>query len=230
MTKYYRHKTYGHVYGIATPSPIGRASWPALVTPKDPPPAQPGQQPGTPRFELSLLLDKASPEVQAFLEAMKTMTSEMLPVFNEGRKAPLGSVKVISDGDEFDKEKYPYYQGNYVLVARNAFETKVYDRQKKEIGREKIIGGQKVLAVVTPLITAHGVSYKLELTQLIEDDGTRFGGGIRDHTSLLQALDGPDLPPETDEEDPGPEMPMSETSTETEPAVKKGKKAAIDLL
>jgi len=227
MSKYYKHPQFGHVYGGSLRSPIGRACWPSLITPKDPPPPQPGQPAGQPRFEVTVLLDKGTPETDAFIAQLEPMSNEMLALFNEKRAAPLGGVRLLQDGDTFDMEKYPYYKGKWVLCARNAKETKVYGRDKKEVGREKIVGGVKVVLVVTPMITAHGLSFKLETTQLVEDDGTRFGGGVRDMSALLDNLDGPeDAPPVMNETGPATNgAPAAEA-----PKPKQGKKAAIDLL
>jgi len=243
MSKYYKHPMYGNVYGLTIATPIGRVAWPSLITAKEPPAPQPGQTPGQPRFELTLLLDKADPAVNEFLAKIKIMTDEMLALFNEKRPAPLGSARLVHDGDTFDMEKYPYYKSMFILVARNSKETKCYDRAKKEIGRDLIKGGMKVLLAVTPLVTAHGVSYKLEVTQLVEDDGTRFGGGVRDHTSLLLALDEPEAQtPDGERQDPAAVLPdatnvvdlaeaqRAQMVSSIEADRQKGKKAAINLL
>ena len=191
-TKYYKHPKFGHVYGQRTATPFGRAAWPSLVTPKDPPPPEPGQAPGQARYELTLLLDKTSDEVKQFVTLMKTMTQEMLELFNKGRAAKLSADEPFKDGDAFDLEKYPYYKNNWVLVARNVKKPKVLDGKKREIGSDMVEGGNICLTVVTPLVTAHGISYKLDIVQYVRDDGVKFAGAVAPAESYLDVLEGVD--------------------------------------
>lgn len=210
MPKYYRHPRYFHVYGDPIATPIARFAWPSLVTPKDPPPPQPGQAPGNPRFELTLLFDNDSAELAQFLQTVEDMTAEMLKQFNEGRSAKLGELRTIQDGNAFDAEKYPYYQGKLVLVARNTQRPQIVGTNPKEaVEPEKIVGGVQGKAVVTPLITSHGVSYKLSVVQYLEDDGVRFGGGVRDMTSFLSAVTTDDTEIDAGDEEPAPVAPVA---------------------
>lgn len=191
-TKYklYKHPKYGMVYGEARPTPEGRLVWPSLVEPKDPPPPEEGEQPGSPRYESTILLSKDSPEVANFLADMKAMTDEMLILFNLKRPAKLGQCDILKDGDAFDMEKYPYYKNNWVVLARNKEQPKCIGANKKPLEDLTVLkGGCLVKGVITPLITGHGISYKLEVIQFIKDDGTRFGGGVKDLTSLLEACE-----------------------------------------
>ena len=225
--KYYKHPQYGHIYGQSLSTPIGRAVWPFLTKPKDPPPPQDGKPQGAPRYELTLLLQKDNPRVMAFIEQLTKMTDEMLPIFNKGRNAPLGKGNLFGkngDGDEADHEKYPFYKGCYVLVARNAQAVKVVDKDKKIIDVNDVHGGQEVRCVICPLITAHGISYKLEACQLWRDDGKRFGGAMRDSVELFDACE----EGEEDEIEEKQDLPV-ETKPKTQSS-KKGKAAAINLL
>lgn len=218
--KYYQHPQYGTTYGEQTKTPIGRIAWPSLIKPKDAPQPQPGQQPGQPRYEGSLVIAKGGEGVGDFLEALKIMTDEMVEQFNTGKKAKISGCKIISDGDEFDQEKYPYYANSWVLTARNAQMPKFVNKDRQPIEAADFKGGSKVRFVITPLITAHGISYKLEAAQLVADDGTRFGGGARDATDLLEAL--------SDDSE------VTETKQPVAPVAAKkggkGKEAAVNLL
>lgn len=184
MGNLYKHPKFGFVYGEAMVLPFGRCAWPSLVKPKDPPPPKEGEQPGQPRYEITYLLDKSDPKVQGWMAAIAKMGAEMLKLFNEGRKAKLSIEEYAKDGNSFDLEKYPYYKDQLVLVARNAKVPTFVDKKKKELSAEAIQGGMIVGGVVTPLITAHGMSYKLEVVQLWEDDGKRFAGSNRSGSYL----------------------------------------------
>lgn len=227
--KYWKHPMYGMVFGNSVPTPIGRLSWPYLTKPKAPPPPQEGQPEGQPRYECTLLIEKAGSE--AFVAQLKEMTDEMLILFNKGRPAALGTCMLFGkygDGDEADLEKYPNYKGCWVLVARNSKVVKTVGKDRKAIETDKILGGMKGKFVITPLITAHGISYKLEVVQLVEDDGVRFGGATRDAVELLDACVDADEP--TAQE-------AADTALTTDPVLasqtattKVGKEAALDLL
>ena len=235
---YYKHPKFGHVYGELIASPVGRCCWPSLVNPKAPPPPQEGQAPGQPRYEVTVLLPKDSPKVDEFVEKISTMATEMLKLFNEGRKAKVSDIEMVQDGDAYDLEKYPFYKGCYVLVARNANNPKVINHDKPKssvIEPKEIAGGMKVRVLVTPLITAHGLSYKLEVCQLISDDGTRFGGGQRDTIGFLDALeDGEEeIEQAKAEEDEAEEEDLKEEAPAPKkgrPPLSKGKQVSVNLL
>jgi hypothetical protein len=187
---------------------------------------------------MTLLLDKADLKVVKFLEDVKAMTDEMLVQYNEGKKAQIASVSTIVDGDLFDMDKYPFYKGMWVLTARNTQKPQVVDynesRKPLVIDSSSIIGGMRARMVVTPLITAHGVSYKLSVAQFVSDDNIRFGGGSRDMVSFLDAIsDVPGDVPATEASEPVaiPVTSAGVVAVVPEPTVaQKGKKAALDLL
>lgn len=225
MSKYYKHPQYGHVYGQAVKTPLMRLVWPSLLKPKDAPPPKEGQTQGAPRYEISGLLAKDGADTKVFIDVLKKMTDEMLELFNKGRSATIGACKTFGkygDGDEADAEKYPYYKNQWVLTARNAVPVKVVDNTMPKpvvIDAKVIVGGVLGHLAVTPMITAHGISYKLEAVQLVEDDGTRFGGGQKDAVELFGACSNEETVVETVATNlPPPEI------------AKKGKAAAINLL
>lgn len=229
-TKYYKHPQFGHVYGQSLPTPVGALCWLYLAKPKDAPPPQEGQPQGAPRYEATLLLQKNIPPVTKFVAELKTMTDEMLELFNHKRSAALGTCLLFGkygDGDEADHEKYPYYKGMHVLIARNVKPVKVVDKNRKLIESEAdIAGGMEGKFVICPIITAHGVSYKLEAVQLVKDGGVRFGGAARDAVELFDACGDDDVESDTNSN-------VAENGSEPEPpqkAAKKGKAAALDLL
>lgn len=227
-SKYHRHPKFGFVYGLEVKVDSFRVSFPSLVDPRDPPPPQEGQPPGQPRFELTFLLPKRDPKTEAFLSVVKDMTNEMLPIYNEKAKAKLApDLTLVTDGDSdvFSKDKYPYYANHWLLVARNTQRMKIVNRKKEVIDPAEIKGGMIATAIVTPLVTSHGVSYKLGIVQLVEDDGTRFGGGQRDMSDFLDNLDGEE--PATDTEAPSEVVPVTASDTKSP---KKSGMDALDML
>ncbi len=224
-TKYYKHPTYGHVYGESLPTPEGRLAWVYLTKPKAAPPPQDGQPQGEPRYEITLILNKEDKAVKAFITSLKKMTDEMLVLFNKGRSANLGECKLFGksgDGDEADHEKYPFYKGAWALVARNAKVVKTVGPDRKGVEASVITGGNIGKLVVTPMITAHGISYKLEVVQFLKDDGTKYAGAARDAVELLGACeDGEAMEEEED---------VPKVSVKRGRPAKQGKEAALDLL
>lgn len=232
-TNYWKHPTYGHVYCGDIASPSGRLIWPNLIKPKDAPPPKEGQAAGAPRYEVSLLLSKTDPKVIEFVATLDALVAGGLKEFNNGRSATIGINSVFGkngDGDLADLEKYPYYKGCWVLVARNAMPSQVVAKDRTVTTADAVKGGMLGRLVITPLITAHGVSYKLLITQLIADDGVRYGGGSRDVADLLTDLECDDVPEPTVEQ-------VKEIVKEAQaaPIIKKaatgkGKEAAVNLL
>jgi hypothetical protein len=241
MTKYYKHPKFGMVYGTAVTTPIGRLVWTQnLVTPKAPPPPKPGEAPGSPRYEVTLLIEKG-PTADAFMKELKAMSDEMADLFNDKRPAKLGDFRILQDGDEMDMEKYPYYKNRWILVGRNANKVEdIVDKKKQRIEASTVLGGMKGRLVVTPLITSHGLSFKLGAVQVTEDDGTRYGGGVKDMTTLLDVIE--DLPDEPTETEVAANQVLgaptaTEAVTETPKTpigaggkAARGKTAALDLL
>lgn len=189
-SKYYKHPKYGHVYGEDMVTPGARLIWPHLVKPKDPPPPTEGQQQGAPRYELSFMIPKTE-ATEAWLNALKKMVSEMLVIFNDDKKAKLSIEKFLQDGDsDFDLERYPQLAQHYVLQGRNTQAIKLVDAKLKPVGPEVVQGGMIGKGSLTPLITAHGLSFKLQAVQVLRDDGQRFLGGTRDATALFDECEG----------------------------------------
>ena len=120
-SRFYKHPEYQHVYGESMVTPVGRIAWTYLTKPKDAPPPKEGQTQGAPRYEATLIINKAA--AVDFINKVKAMTDEMLVEFNRGRSANLGECKLFGkygDGDTADLEKYPFYKDSLILVARNA--------------------------------------------------------------------------------------------------------------
>lgn len=190
-TKYYKHPQYGMVFGVDIKTPVGRLTWPSLVEPK------PGfEDPatkiiGAARYEATVSFKKDSKDFLAFHKLVEDMTKEMLPIYNEGKKARLSDLELFKDGDSFDQEKMPYYGGMWNLKATNAKEVQVLLLEKDARGEwvegepRQLVAGMLVRCVVRPLITAHGLSYKLQTIQLCLDDGVRYGGANQKSSSLF---------------------------------------------
>lgn len=178
-----KDRRYNRVYGKGMATPEGRFSWPSLDKPKDPPPVQPGQEQGKPRYEVTLLLEKT--KAQAFVNELQVKAKTMCAMFNEGNSVKLAEVSVVKDGDAFDLEKYPYYKGHYVLVARNAKQPKIWNKNKQNMNPAEIYGGQLGKLVVVPHLGPTGLSFRLEIVQLVLDDQTRFGGTKENYDDLL---------------------------------------------
>lgn len=198
-----KHKTYGFVYGIKTKTPIGRLVWPSLVTAKESTfPVEPGKDAPPPRFEATYLWSKKDKEVKAFVKTMEAMKDDMVTLFNEGKKKAKISVdEVLKDGDEMDTEKYPYYAGMYYLVAKHKERPHIFDASVNVVPPEEVKGGMPALGIITPICTATGMSFKLEVVQLAKDDGVRFAGGATDSKDMLEALSGEEGEEESEDED-----------------------------
>lgn len=189
--KYWKHPQYGTVYGTKTVSPMGYITWPALVSPKPGFVGKDGVS-SAPRFEAPVLLEKSEAKVRLFFEEIESMAAEMIEIYNKGKSAKLGSVSIFKDGEEFDHEKYPYYAGKWLLLGRNTERPTIYGIDKTPDGKKYqeidpgfIVGGHLVRLVITPLITSHGLSFKVTDVQYLRDDGTRFGGANVSGATLL---------------------------------------------
>lgn len=194
------HRKFNRVYGKGLATPEGKFSWPALTVPRDPPPPKPGENPGKPRYEITLLLSKASPDVQTFEALMKSKISTMTTLYNQGAKQKLQDSGIaFLDGDFSDKEKYPYNQGNWILVARSSEQPQVVGADKGALSTEFLKGGMTGRLVVVPHFGGTGISYRLEIVQFLQDDGTRFSGGKEDYSNLLAAIEGGEEEPEETE-------------------------------
>lgn len=213
-TKYYKHPRFGHVYGEDIKIPVSRVTWPSLAAPRPLPDGQDGQ----PRYEITFLLPKTDPKTEFFVNQMKVMSADMLELFNKGRAAGITINKFCMDGDDpwpgFDKEAYPYYAGNWVVVARNTSQPQIVGADKQPIEANFIKAGMFCTAILTPIITAHGVSYKLGIVQFKEDDGTRWSFQ-KDLASML------------DDDEPATE---TAAAPEAPKKAATGKQAALDRL
>lgn len=239
MGKYYKHPKFGRVYGEALATPRGRACWISLVNPKDPPPPSAGQPPGKPRYEATILLQKDNAKVISFVKALHVMVQEMLVEYNQGNKAKLAIDSELYDGDAADLEKYPYYAGCWTLLARNEKQPEVVNSSKPKpqaIAKSGIIGGNLIRLIVTPHIGPTGVSFKLNIAQFVDDDGVRFGGGVRDYSAMLvddEAVDEDDDGLEKEAKKisaSGSDLPADSAPVMEAQPKAKGKKAAINLL
>lgn len=191
--KLYKHPQFGMIFCGETVTPQGNICWPrSLVVPKDAPPPQEGQPPGKPRYEATLILEKKHPAVIKFVKEIEALTDEAVILFNKGRSATINKGPIFGkygDGDAWDLEKYNFYRGMWVLVARSAEQPKVVDNKREALQPGDIKGGMHGRFVITPLITAHGVSYKLLIVQKFEGEYTPIAGGSREVMDLLADLD-----------------------------------------
>lgn len=227
----YVHPDYGHAYGDPIICPTGRAAWPHLVSPKPAFQAKPGEKQGDPRFCVTILLEKSDPAVKAWVKYLTEVAEEVVWYYNKGRKTVLSIDSVLNDGDEQDLEKKPFMRGCWWVELRNAKRPPIVDGKKSELPPDAIQGGMLIRGTITPLVTAHGLSFKLEALQRVRDDGTRFAGASRVGSYL-------DMIPEVDEEGNVAEVSEdteaaetgSEVVEETPKAVKNGKAKALALL
>lgn len=192
--KYSKHKDYGHCYGPTISTPPMRCAWAYLAKPKKAAPPKPGQTQMPDRYELTLLPDKTNPTHVAWMKEVQTIADEMLVLFNDKNKAPLGALQAFTDCDSneySDTVKYPFLAGKFSFVARNEQQPAFVGRggSKDPIEASQILGGNEVVAVVSLKLTAKGgVGYKLDLVQNIKDDGQRYGYTPIDPASLITAL------------------------------------------
>lgn len=212
---YYKHPMYGHVYGPSIASCPGRLVWCHLVKPKEGMKQADGKV-GEPRFEATLLLSKDDPRTKVFIDETEKLGQYLVQVFNEGKKTKLATSLSLKDGDQFDLEKYPFYKGNWVLVAKNVKVPLFYDKDKAEIEAKEVVGGLIGKFLMRPIITVHGITFKLEAVQVLKDDNVRYGGGLRNLTDLLDG-------------DTSESIDDSKDKTEDE-SVSSGKAQALNLL
>lgn len=209
-------KKYNIVYGEGIVTPAGRISFPSLVTPKEPLPPKDGQAPGTPKYEVSLLLSKKDPSVIAFVEELEGYAEEMVPLYNQNAQNEIAKVKkILKDGDNSDHEKYPHEKGCWILTARSK---DMPDLLGKDPSFFK--SGMSCRLVVEPSLSSGGLGFGLKIVQLVSDDGVRFAGTKQDYRSLLEDLNGGSHGDETEEEE-------SEEQENAEPVVEK--KSAVQL-
>lgn len=193
-SKFYKHPRFGHVYGDILATPIVRCAWPSLVTPKDPPPAKPGEAQGVAKYEVTLILDPKDEKHVAFIKQVKEMTKAMTALYNDNNSAPLGVCAIGKDGNKLNAEdKYLYYEDKIVIAARNASKPVVYAFDMSVADASIIQGGNLVKAILTPIVSAKGVSYRLSKIRFIKDDGVKFGGGVSDSKMTAMLSDDEDI-------------------------------------
>lgn len=198
-SKYYKQEKYNNIYSNEPlETPIGRAGWVSLITPKPGRVFEEGKPPSKDKFELTLFIPKDGKNTEQFKNNVQLQVNEMLAIYNENNPAPLAdSVILFEDGDKSDPEQYPQKQGCWVLVARSVKPVRVVDGspEPKDIEKERIAAGVKVKCLVSPKLSSKGVGFTLNIVQLIKDDGVRFTGGVKDFTKMLSAC--------TEEDDAG---------------------------
>lgn len=198
--KFYIQQQFKMVYSNESiETPVGRAAWPSLVQPKPGKVFEEGKPPSDPKFEITILIPKEGKKTEWFVNELQMLVDEMKVEYNHMVSAKMGEVGFLQDGDAFDPEQYPHHQGCWVLIARNKKVVRTVDgsREPKDIPADKIEGGMKVKLLVQPYLHAKGVSFTLNIVQLVKDDGVRFSNAVRDFTKLLSACG------EDDEEDTG---------------------------
>lgn len=183
-SKYWKHPKFGHVYinNEALSTPLVRVAWPALKSARADSTNDKGETIKG-KYELVFVLPKKNADVKNLNKAVQAMTKGMLELYNKGNPAKLATCESFKDGDAFDHEKYPYYKNSWILLARNNNEPSMIGKKKDKNGKfEKVDpklvqGGTLCRGIVTPIVSAKGISFQLISVQLVEDDGTRYGGG-----------------------------------------------------
>lgn len=208
-----RHPKYGHVYGHKIVTPVGRLAWPYLVSPREGMDSvngkgQPRYEATILLDEKNPKVSEFVAEVEKMATGMASLfnrsdvtaedddDTEGTPFSRKLKKQKKrvqlnpADLTIVKTEEDFDIKKYPQYKGMYVLVARNADKPVLIGINKTEVGTytpveaAKFIAGLLVRFVITPLLTIHGLSYKLNDVQLIRDDGKRYGGQ-QDSSGLL---------------------------------------------
>lgn len=188
--KYYKQVEYNIIYSNESiETPVARAAWPSLATPKPGRQFEEGKPPSDAKFEVTLLIPKDGKRTEWFLQELQKQVDEMLALYNEGNPAKLGGVDLLKDGNLMDAEQYPHHQGCWILTARNKKPVRCVDgsSEPKDIDKALIVGGVKVKALVAPYLHSKGLAFSLNIVQLIKDDGVRFGGGVKDFSKMLSA-------------------------------------------
>lgn len=240
-SKYFKHPEFGYVKANdAMRTPKGTLVWVKIIKPvpgkKDEKTGE--EKPG--RYECSLLLDKNNPDLAAFISELKAETAGMINFYNEGKKAKISTdIELFGDGDTLDHEKYPFGKGMWIVQGRKMEDKDAPGIRKFEIrGPDKnlvppeyVQGGMEGRFVFTPLITAHGLSYQIDIIQVTADSGKRIGGKGADKLSLLDD----DVPEtngngeETPEPTPEPSLPEAAKAVAA-PKGGKGVSKAVNLL
>jgi len=174
------------IFGKDCVTPVGRIAFVNLETPTGKP---------TPKYGLSLLVDKKDEASKAELKAIQEMGKLMLVDLWGDKAADMAKkIKrpVFGDGDEPSNtgKVYEGYPGNWVISARNQYSHE-HARGFKILNNMlpgQFQSGMLCRLVVCPYLNADGFSYSLRAIKLVKDDGVRFGGAP-DPSSLLANLD-----------------------------------------
>lgn len=176
---------FGNVYGDFLKVDSARAAWVYIDKPRVPRAPKSGEQPREPKYEVTLLLPKGTPETKAFLRQANTMVEQMADGFFVGKasKKRPAEFEVVYDGDEReDLEQYPFYEGHWYIIARATVnkQPKLWRLLKKGKGeiipQSELEAGMRCQAVVCPLFSQMGLSFQIHLLTLLKDDGVRFAG------------------------------------------------------
>lgn len=217
---YKKAEKSGVVYGMDMKTPAGRLIWNYLDKAKKGMKFDDGKE-GAPAYVTNIVLD-INDATKAFIKVVKEEVGKQLEVFNKGEKVKISDPQLYKTEDDFDTEKYPFLKGK-VVIAANKKEARgrpvIVNKAKEDISGASVEGGMIGRLVIAPYVHSKGVAYQLNIVQVLDDDGTRFGGSS-DYTAQAKAL--------LDDED---EAPAKEEVKEETPAVKgKGKKSSLDDL
>ena len=226
----------GNVWGSSFATPACRCAFVSLVTPKLQKKFKEGD-PDTCKFEMTLLLDPTDKTHAAWCEQTKKYVNAMKEEFNDGRDTQIGDVKIGKDGNKLNKEdRYPFYENRIVIQTRvpEKFKPTCYGANMEVIYNSVIQGGMVVKAVITPLLTNTGISYRLGKVRLVSDDGTRFGNVVNEAAMNALLADDDDTTEQLADtvEEVVEEAPVKAAPAVVakKPAAKGAKEKAVDLL
>jgi hypothetical protein len=176
---------YVGIHGKDILTPPGRIAFVNLVTPTGSP---------TPKYGLSLLVDKNDQQAQKQLAEIKTMGKLMaVDLWGENAGTMIKKIKrpIFGDGDEPSStgKTYEGYPGNLIINARNKnnHESARGFKIHGNMLPDQFQSGMICWLIVQPYLNADGFSYTLRGVKLKEDDGKRFGGAP-DPSGLFDAL------------------------------------------
>lgn len=183
-------------------TPIGRLCWVNLAT-KKPGFKQKDGTTGEPKFQVTLLLEK-NKKNNAFVDSVIATADDMLTEYNKHckkfGKPKLAEIISVRDGDEEDLEKYPFNENCWIIRSSNKGEINCWSQSKDVIeDKSTILGGMFGRLVIEMSLGGFGVSFRCTDVQVTGDDKTRFGGGSRDHSALITAVEGDDEETEAEE-------------------------------
>ena len=192
-TQFYKHKKFGHVYGKPVKTGVGRLSWGHLVNPREYD-GEDADENSKPRYEFDLIMDPSDKGTKGFIKAVEAQLAPadnemgMLALFNKGRSVKIGDVETVRDEEKVNLEKNPQYEDSVFIQGRRYDPIPVVDESGKPLDASKLENGMLIRAVLEPMLTAHGISYKCALIQFVEDDGERYAGGQPSINSYLGLL------------------------------------------